>query len=165
MKKNISIVVIAIVLVLSISSQILAASSPYLFKINLSSNTRLQVRGFDKPHGIKTFGSYPGYDTFVHSNCYHVHGEYKLLSNGREISSKSVAIPYYCKGLTTYIKSAFTTAAAKLGLSSTAFLKVSSGVLFSILMNIPSVGNPQDTIGACNQNITTNSSACYWTVK
>lgn len=160
------IIALAVVVLLSFSSQIiLAASSPYLFYVNITKNTRLQVRGYDKPHGIMTFGSYPGYVKFVHSNCYHVHGELKTLANGKEVGSIGVSVPLYCKGLTKMVGQAFDEAAATLGLSRVAFMKIGSGVFFSILLNIPSVGNPGDTLTACNQNVTTNSSACYWQVK
>ncbi len=129
--------------------------------IPLGREKYLQVRGVDKPHGFKNFSSWPGYDSFVHANCYHVHGEFKKISSstGREYYNKGVSIPVYCKGATKYIGKAFKGAAEKLGLSPWKFLKV-GGVLATVIMEIPFVGGPTQI---CNQNATTNSTYCYWT--
>jgi hypothetical protein len=154
LKRLLSIAMVLLVLSL-LATPVFAARK----MIPLGGKYYLQVRGVDNPHGIKSFGSWPGYDSFVHSNCYHVHGEFKKLnSSGRELFSKGVSIPVYCKGATKFIKKAFTQAAEKLKLSPWKFLKV-GGVLVTIIMEIPSVGGPTQI---CNQNETTNSTSCYW---
>jgi len=151
----------AIFMVSIFGAQAFAASSPWIKKIPLGGEKYLFVRGVDRPHSFQNFKSWPGYDSFVHSNCYHVHGEYKKISSntGREYSSSKVSIPLYCKGLTKYIGKAFKGAAGELGLSTWKFLKV-GGVLVTLIMEIPTVGGGGTTV--CNQNATTNSTSCYW---
>ena len=76
-------------------------------------NVMYQMRGVDSPHSVQKFTSWPGYTSFVHSNCWHIHGEMKVLdSAGREIrgSSKSIAVPVYCKGLGKFVSRAFSEA-------------------------------------------------------
>jgi hypothetical protein len=150
-----------LILVLSmIAMPAFAASSPGRLMIKISGKNYLQVRGVDKPHGYTSFNSWPGYTSFVHSNCHHVHGEFKTLdSKGREVYSKGVSIPLYCKGATKYISKAFKYAAEELGLSATKFLKV-GGWFVVLITSIPSVGGGGETV--CNQNATTNSTYCYW---
>ena len=159
-KRTYLLAAVACIVLLAMAGQAFAASSPTRGMIKLGGDNYLQVRGVDKPHSVSNFSSWPGYTTFVHSNCYHVHGEYKRInsSTGREYYSKSVSVPIYCKGLTKYISKAFKYGAEELGLSTWKFLKV-GGWLVVLINEIPSVGGKMQV---CNQNATTNSTYCYW---
>ena len=113
------IVIIALILI-AFNVNVFAASR---MVINLSNNSFLQIRGMDPPHGIKNYSSWPG-TPFIHSNCYHVHGEIKYLDpiTHRELpKSVSVALPLYCKGAMTYVSKAFKTIKTDIGITASTF--------------------------------------------
>lgn len=161
MNKIYSLILIAIFFVSILSAPVMAShSSSNRRMINIGGENYLQVRGVDRPHGYTNYTSWPGYTSYVHNNCYHVHGEYKKISSGtgREYYSKSVSIPLYCKGATRFISKAFRYAAGELEISAWKFLKI-GGVLTVIITQIPSVGGPYEV---CEESNQTNSTYCYW---
>lgn len=129
---------------LLVSMGAFAASSSGRFTVKITKESFFQFRGVDSPHVVTNFRSWPGLTTYVHSNCYHVHGEFKTVSasTGRELSSKSLSVPLYCKGLTKYIGQAISEGKALLkGISASTYLRV-GGTALLFLTSIPTVGNP-----------------------
>ena len=103
--KTIGVLAIILSVIFLASSIPVEASSPIRIPIRIG-NFLLQVRGVDSPHGVKDFGSWPGYNTFVDANCWHIHGELKSISptTGREIWSIGISVPLYCKNIGKYAK-------------------------------------------------------------
>jgi hypothetical protein len=119
----IRLVAISAIVLIVLSLGAMAASSPGRVEIKLTKNTFFQIRGMDSPHSVKNFSSWPGYTSFVHNNCYHVHGEYKVRdsSTGREISTAGVSVPLYCKGAWKYVSKAFKGVSSEIGVGAATF--------------------------------------------
>lgn len=156
MKKICLILLIAFIVLFT--GSVFAASSPYFKQIHLTGDNYFQIRGLDKPHGYKDFSKFPGYDSYVHSNCYHVHGALKKIDKktGREYYSKSYSIPLYCKGATKHIKEVFKGAKNILEISVPKFIKL--GGLFALILTIP--GDTRIKDKECNSKANMNSTFC-----